>query len=209
MKSPLQRWGPLAATALALAVAVVALVDSRQTNAELEERNAELEKRNAALEQRAVDAEAKAARQADHLLEIKRAEVREKRLADRERRRALREKLTERRAELGENEFLLSKSAFKKAVADPALARDARVVPHVEDGRPNGFKVLELDRRSKLHRWGFEVDDIVNQLNGVQIRNEEEVLAVWEADDLGNADEFEIGVLRDGEQITLHYELIE
>ena len=202
MKSPLQRWGPLAATALALAVAVVALVDSRQTNAELEERSAELE-------QRAPEAEAKAARQADRLLEIRRAEVREERLANRERRRALREELTQRRAELGEGQFLLSKYAVKKAVGDPSFARLARVVPHVEDGRPNGLELVEINRRSKLNRWGFEVDDIVNQLNGVPIRTNEEFLGFWEGADLGNADEFESGILRDGEQITLHYELIE
>jgi general secretion pathway protein C len=85
------------------------------------------------------------------------------------------------------------------------LGREARVVPNFADGSPNGWKVFSIRRTSALRQMGIKNNDVLTAVNGHDLSNTEKALEVYGK--LQSDKSFSLEVLRNGEPMTLEYEV--
>ena len=85
------------------------------------------------------------------------------------------------------------------------LGREARVVPNFADGQPNGWKVFSIRRTSALRQMGIKNNDVLTAVNGHDLSNTEKALEVYGK--LQSEKSFSLEVLRNGEPMTLEYEV--
>jgi type II secretion system protein C len=72
-------------------------------------------------------------------------------------------------------------------------------------GRPNGYKVVSVDSGSLAQKLGIKADDVLQTVNGYELRTAEDTKKAQDA--LKNASKFEVKVLRQGKVETLRYEI--
>ncbi len=85
------------------------------------------------------------------------------------------------------------------------LGREARVVPNFADGQANGWKVFSIRRTSALRQMGIKNNDVLTAVNGHDLSNTEKALEVYGK--LQAEKSFTLEVLRNGEPMTLEYEV--
>ena len=81
------------------------------------------------------------------------------------------------------------------------VAKSARIVPALTDGRPSGFKLYAVRPGSALQRVGLENGDLIASINGANATSGDEGLRVYA--ELRTAAEIRIQVVRHGAPITL------
>ena len=107
---------------------------------------------------------------------------------------------------LGEGRFRLSAAFIASALDDLAgLSREARIVPFVKDGHPQGFKLYGLRRSSRLGALGLRNGDAVLALDGIPLSSPESALQAYER--LRRVDGVTLSVERRGERMTLTWQL--
>ncbi len=79
------------------------------------------------------------------------------------------------------------------------------MVPNFADGQPNGWKVFSIRRTSALRQMGIKNNDVLTAVNGHDLSNTEKALEVYGK--LQSEKSFSLEVLRNGEPMTLEYEV--
>lgn len=109
-------------------------------------------------------------------------------------------------SQLGENRFAIESTEIDKAMSNlEQLARDARVVPHYQNGDVVGFKVFRIKAGSVYSKLGLKNGDIIERVNGQQINSTERALALYQA--LRSEKEFQLDLSRRNQPLTLSYEV--
>jgi len=90
-----------------------------------------------------------------------------------------------------ENTTIMSSLAIK-------LSADA-------SGKSNGYKVVSVDNGSLAQKLGIMPDDVLQEVNGYQLKATEDTKKVQDA--LKNALKYDVKVLRQGKVETLRYEI--
>lgn len=88
--------------------------------------------------------------------------------------------------------------------AEEPLARPhvpARIVPAFEDGRPQGFKLFNIEKGSRLAALGVKDGDVVQQADGKSVQEPAEMAALLARVEAGKRTS--LTVLRDGVRHTL------
>jgi general secretion pathway protein C len=88
-----------------------------------------------------------------------------------------------------------------------ALARSARVVPSMRDGKPFGFKLLGIRPNTLFARLGFENGDTLLRVDGEELASPESALAVYQL--LRQSRRFAVAVDRRGAPFTLEVAIVE
>jgi general secretion pathway protein C len=105
---------------------------------------------------------------------------------------------------VGEGKYEIDRSALNKVLANTTiLARAARIVPSVENGVPNGFRLYAIRPGSVYSMLGFFNGDTVNAINGHTINTPDQALEIYTK--LRNANHLSISYSRRGATVSHEY----
>ena len=106
----------------------------------------------------------------------------------------------------GDNTYEIDKSLVDKVLANPmAVARGARVVPAVKNGKPDGFKLYAIRPSSVYSKLGLSNGDTLQAINGFELTSADKALEVYTK--LREATQLEVEVTRRGKPLTLKYSI--
>jgi len=89
-----------------------------------------------------------------------------------------------------------------KLLANPmAMAKGARVVPAIKNGKPDGFKLYAIRPNSIYARVGFANGDTIHKVNGFELTSADKALEVYTK--LREAKSLTIDITRRGKPVTL------
>src|SRR5688572_27042058 len=81
---------------------------------------------------------------------------------------------------IDDNNYEIDKSLVQKALANPmALAKGARVVPAVKNGKPDGFKLYAIRPSSVYSKLGLTNGDTLQSINGFELTSADKALEVY------------------------------
>jgi general secretion pathway protein C len=83
--------------------------------------------------------------------------------------------------------------------------RQARVMPHEENGEVIGFKVYGIRRDSLFGKLGLENGDLIQSINGIPMTGADKALQAYGR--LRQADRISVTVTRRGQSITMNYNI--
>lgn len=98
----------------------------------------------------------------------------------------------------------VDKALVDKVLANPmAVAKGARVVPAMKDGKPQGFKLYAIRPSSIYAKLGWVNGDTLAAVNGFDLTSADKALEVYTK--LREATSFEVQIIRRGKPISLYY----
>lgn len=107
---------------------------------------------------------------------------------------------------IDDNTFEIDKSLVEKALANPmALAKGARVVPAVKNGKPDGFKLYAIRPSSVYSKLGLTNGDTLQSINGFELTSADKALEVYTK--LREATQLEVEITRRGKPMTFKYSI--
>ncbi len=102
--------------------------------------------------------------------------------------------------------YEIDKSLVEKALANPmALAKGARVVPAVKNGKPDGFKLYAIRPSSVYAKLGLTNGDTLQAINGFELTSADKALEVYTK--LREATQLQVEITRRGKPMTLKYSI--
>lgn len=108
--------------------------------------------------------------------------------------------------ETGDNSYEIEQELVDQVLEDPSqVARGARIVPAVEDGESQGFKLYAIRPNSVFAKVGLNNGDTINEINGFELTSPDKALEVYQR--VRNANNIEVQVTRRGEPQTLEYSI--
>ena len=106
----------------------------------------------------------------------------------------------------GDNQRVVARDEFQRQVAALGdLVKQAQAVPHLENGEPAGLRVTRIQAGSVFADLGLQQQDVIRSVNGSPVRTARDAMQAYEA--LKSANDYAIGVLRDGHEVTLNYSI--
>jgi hypothetical protein len=107
---------------------------------------------------------------------------------------------------VGANAYEIDKELVDKALADPmTVAKGARFVPAVKNGKPIGIKLYAVRPSSIFAMLGFENGDTIMRVNGFDLTSADKVLEVYTK--LRDASSLQIDLERRHQPLTLTYSI--
>ncbi len=104
----------------------------------------------------------------------------------------------------GKGRYELKQSLIDRVLEDPAtVAKGARIVPSVRDGKPNGFKFYAIRPDSFFATLGILNGDTVTSINGMELTSADKALEVYTK--LRESKKWEVVLQRKGKQTKHTY----
>lgn len=101
---------------------------------------------------------------------------------------------------------VLDRRVVEQAMDDlPKLLSQARAVPYLVNGAMNGFRLDYIAPSSFYEKIGLKHGDILQQVNGVDIRDPSTILTLFQQ--LRNERAVKLDVLRNNQRTTMNYEI--
>jgi general secretion pathway protein C len=85
------------------------------------------------------------------------------------------------------------------------LMTQARVIPNFSDGKPDGFRVFAIVPDSFYEKIGLKNGDVLERVNGVEIKDPESFLKVFQH--LKDENNINLDVVRNSQKETMSYEI--
>jgi len=106
--------------------------------------------------------------------------------------------------EVKENTYEVDKDVVEQILSNPmAVAKGARVVPTVKNGKAGGFRFYAIRPSSVFAHLGFQNGDTLLTANGFDLTTADEALEIYTK--LRDATQIEIGIERRHKSLTLTY----
>ncbi len=100
--------------------------------------------------------------------------------------------------------YEIDKGLVEKVLVNPmAVAKGARVVPAMKNGKPEGFKLYAIRPTSVYSKLGLTNGDTLTSINGFELTSADKALEVYTK--LREATSLELEVTRRGKPVTLKY----
>jgi general secretion pathway protein C len=107
---------------------------------------------------------------------------------------------------IDDTNYVIDKSLVEKVLLNPmAVAKGARVVPSMKNGKPDGFKLYAIRPSSAFARLGLANGDTLQSINGFELTSADKALEVYTK--LREATSLEVEVTRRGKPVTLKYSI--
>ncbi len=104
------------------------------------------------------------------------------------------------------NRWVLDRQEIDGALENLSqLLTKARVVPHFKGGKANGFRVFSIVPGSFFSKIGLQNGDILQQINGVEIRSPEKFMTVFQQ--LRGEASVSLDLVRNNRKQTFQYEI--
>ncbi len=101
---------------------------------------------------------------------------------------------------------VLSKNEVHAALSDMAtFLRQVRIVPYIENGKPQGFQLLDIVPGSIVSKVGLKNGDVVERVNGKAIHSPEDAMKLFSTLESGKG--VSLTVKRKGELATILVDL--
>lgn len=105
-----------------------------------------------------------------------------------------------------DNRYAISRAEVEKARSNLGeLMKQARMEPHVVNGKTDGFQVKMIRPNTIFTALGLQVGDIVKQVNGLTLDSPEKALQVFQQ--LREAQHIVVAVVRGNTSLSLEYNL--
>ena len=107
---------------------------------------------------------------------------------------------------IDDNNYEIDKGLVEKVLANPmGVAKGARVVPAVKNGKPDGFKLYAIRPSSVYAKLGLANGDTLQSINGFELTSADKALEVYTK--LREATSLEVEITRRGKPMTLKYSI--
>jgi len=107
---------------------------------------------------------------------------------------------------IDDNNYEIDRSLVDKVLANPmAVAKGARVVPAVKNGKPDGFKLYAIRPTSVYAKLGLSNGDTLQAINGFELTSADKALEVYTK--LRESTRLQVEVTRRGKPMTLTYQI--
>jgi general secretion pathway protein C len=105
---------------------------------------------------------------------------------------------------IDDKNYEIDRALVDKVLANPmAVAKGARVVPAVKDGKPDGFKLYAIRPSSVFAKLGLTNGDTLQAINGMELTTADKALEVYTK--LREATTLQVEITRRGQPMTLKY----
>ncbi len=105
---------------------------------------------------------------------------------------------------IDDNNYEIDRALVDKILANPmAIAKGARIVPSVKNGKPDGFKLYAIRPSSVYAKLGMTNGDTIQAINGMDLTSADKALEVYTK--LKDSSSLEVDVTRRGKPTTLKY----
>lgn len=102
--------------------------------------------------------------------------------------------------------YRISREAMREALDNPqSVARGARIVPSIKDGKANGFKLYAIRPSSIYANLGIMNGDTIHAINGLPLNSPDEALELYSK--VREADRLELQLTRRGKSELLVIEI--
>ena len=98
-----------------------------------------------------------------------------------------------------------SAAAELKSAGVARLLKLVKIAPVIEDGEPAGWKVFAIRRGTVLAALGFRDGDVIDQVNGLSVRDPAAVMAAYSK--LAAARRLEVRLRRAGKPVRLRIDI--
>jgi general secretion pathway protein C len=106
----------------------------------------------------------------------------------------------------GEYSYKIERAWMNKQLEDiEKLSRQARVIPHYRDGKPQGFKLVGVRPGSVYSHLGIRSGDVLKAVNGDEITSPNKALEMYEK--LKSQNNVTLEVERRGRPISLDFNI--
>lgn len=108
---------------------------------------------------------------------------------------------------INERERVVSRNLLERQMQRlPEVLNQAAAVPYWDNnGHEAGFRVVDIADGSVFERLGLQQEDVIVSVNGVSVRNNREALAAYQS--FKSADALQIGLLRNGQEVTVDFSI--
>jgi general secretion pathway protein C len=107
---------------------------------------------------------------------------------------------------IDDNNYEIDRSLVDKALANPmAIAKGARIVPSVKDGKADGFKLYAIRQNSVYAKLGLANGDTLQAINGFDLTSAEKALEVYTK--LREASSLDVSLSRRGKPVSIKYSI--
>jgi general secretion pathway protein C len=102
--------------------------------------------------------------------------------------------------------YEIDRDLVDKILADPSVvARQARIVPSIKDGKANGFKMYAIRPNSVFAKIGLQNGDTIQSINGFDMSSPDKALEVYTK--VRSASNLSISILRRGQPVSMDYSI--
>jgi general secretion pathway protein C len=106
----------------------------------------------------------------------------------------------------GENAYEIQRGTLESVLGNMSmLARSARIVPEMRDGKAAGFRLYSVRPDGPFAKIGMLNGDIISSINGLEITSPEKALEVYAK--LKSASHLSLGIERNGARLTKEYSI--
>lgn len=106
--------------------------------------------------------------------------------------------------QLGPQSYEVSRKDLDIALANPnELMMQARVIPAIRDGVPQGFKMFSIRQDSLYSRIGLQNGDVLRRINGLSLDSVERGLEAYQK--MRESPRLELDIERNGQPLRLTY----
>jgi general secretion pathway protein C len=107
---------------------------------------------------------------------------------------------------VSDTEFEIDKNIVDKVLENPmAVARGARIVPSIKNGKANGFKLYAIRPSSVYAKIGLMNGDTIHSINGFDLTSPDKALEVYTK--VREATSLSVNATRRGKPISLNYSI--
>jgi general secretion pathway protein C len=106
----------------------------------------------------------------------------------------------------GENTYEIQRATLESVLGNMSLlARSARIVPEMRDGKAAGFRLYSVRPDGPFAKIGMQNGDVLSAINGLEITSPEKALEVYAK--LKSASHLSLGLERNGQRLTKDYSI--
>lgn len=108
--------------------------------------------------------------------------------------------------QLSNDQWLLDRREIDNAMKNlPELLTKARIIPNFKDGKPDGFRIFAIAKGSLYSKIGLQNGDILNRINGVEVKDPQNFMKVLEQ--LKDENNIHIDLVRNNKKQTFNYDI--
>ena len=103
-------------------------------------------------------------------------------------------------------EYMIDQKAVQLALDNPTqIMMDAKMVPHMIQGKQEGFMLREVRKNGLYDSLGMQNGDVLLRINSFNISNPENALQAFTA--LRGMDKVQLDIIRNNHRVTLNYQI--
>lgn len=107
---------------------------------------------------------------------------------------------------IGDKEYLLNRRKVDQTLENPEqILTDARLLPNIQNGKQEGFKMLEVKPGGLYESLGLKNGDILLRVNDLEISNPEVAIQAMTA--LKGMNRVNLDIMRDGAKLSMSYDI--